>query len=257
VPVTVLVGENRESGTSFLVDYWDPAPDDAALEALADSPLRKRVRDELVSHLAIVLHSPCESCKDGRAAAALEHVRRRHAADPGLGIAVLQLNRQDPAERLLLSFSGISPDGPDWVGVAFGRGKLMYPPLSGEEITESALNDLIEQARAACSCSKPLPSMGVDLPMRWPATLDSAVVALNPGAAALQPAAAGVTLTGALPVAKPVWSSAEATPIASESTSVVVPYEWPVSVSPRKVILLVLGALCVAVLVASRWLYSR
>jgi hypothetical protein len=181
LPVTVLVGTNRETGVNFVIQHWEPAPTDEELAALAGSPLREQLQRELGRQLAVVLYAPCLDCEDDRVPAMLNLVGRewQDVQGTGLGVSVIEVDRTDPAERLLLSFAGVAPDGPDWVGVVFGRGKLMNPPLIGEEITPAALNGLLEQVLADCSCSKPLPSMGVDLPMVWTAELDDQVVALG------------------------------------------------------------------------------
>jgi len=59
------------------------------------------------------------------------------------------------------------PDGPDWVGVVFGRMKLMAPPLLGAEITVERLNELIGQLTQECSCLRSTQSMGVDMLCPW------------------------------------------------------------------------------------------
>lgn len=181
LPVTVLVGTNREIGVNFVIQHWEPAPTDDELAALAGSPLRERLQQELGRQLAVVLYAPCENCEDDRVPAMLNQLDREWQNVQGseLGVSVIEVDRSDPAERLLLSFAGLAPDGPDWVGVVFGRGKLMNPPLMGDEITSAGLNGLIEQVLVDCSCSKPLPSMGVDLPMVWTAALDDQVLALS------------------------------------------------------------------------------
>jgi hypothetical protein len=177
----VLVGTNREIGVNFVIQHWEPAPTDEEFASLARSPLRERLQQELGRQLAVVLYAPCENCEDDRVSAMLSQLDRewKNVQGSELGVSVIEVDRTDPAERLLLSFAGLAPDGPDWVGVVFGRGKLMNPPLIGEEITPAGLNGLIEQVLMDCSCSKPLPSMGVDLPMVWTAELDEQVVALG------------------------------------------------------------------------------
>ena len=181
LPVTVLVGTNREIGVNFVIQHWEPAPTDDELAALAGSPLRERLQQELGRQLAVVLYAPCENCEDDRVPAMLGQLDREWQNVQGseLGVSVIEVDRNDPAERLLLSFTGLAPDGQDWVGVVFGRGKLMNPPLIGDEITPAGLNGLIEQVLVDCSCSKPLPSMGVDLPMVWSAALDDQVLVLS------------------------------------------------------------------------------
>jgi hypothetical protein len=64
----------------------------------------------------------------------------------------------------------------------------MTPPLVGNEISGERLGELIEQLVQECSCSKPLPSIGVDLLMVWHDELDASVVTMNP--VAMNPVAA-------------------------------------------------------------------
>lgn len=210
LPVTVLIGTNRETGLNFVIQHWEPAPSDDELSALADSPLREKLQQELGRQLAVVLYAPCATCDDDHVPAMLGLLQREWQNVQGseLGVGVIEVDRTDPAERLLLSFAGLPPDGPDWVGVVFGRGKLMNPPLVGDEITPAALNGLLDDVLADCSCSKPLPSMGVDLPMAWAPELDDQVVALGTPVDVVEPDP--ITLTGL--TATPAVSS---TPIPS------------------------------------------
>jgi hypothetical protein len=78
---------------------------------------------------------------------------------------------------------GLEPSGPDWVGVVFGRGKLLGPPLVGEEITSAAIGHQLEELTQDCTCSKPLSAMGVDLPMCWNSRFDAVVPELSGPAA--------------------------------------------------------------------------
>ena len=79
----------------------------------------------------------------------------------------VKLDRHDERERTLVSFMGLPPDGPSMAGVVFGRGKLMSPPLVGPAISRKRINELVDQINQDCNCSKPLPSLGVDLPLVW------------------------------------------------------------------------------------------
>ena len=55
----------------------------------------------------------------------------------------------------------------------------MSPPLQGDAITEASIRQLVDQVRQACSCSKPLATMGVDLPMAWYPEVDANVVLMD------------------------------------------------------------------------------
>ena len=96
-----------------------------------------------------------------------------------IGLSVIRLDRSDPDEQLLCRFMGIRPDSPDTLCVAFGRGKLMSPPLIGDEITADNIHTLITQIRQACSCSKPLSTMGVDLPLVWSDANDLNIILMD------------------------------------------------------------------------------
>ncbi len=179
LPVVVLVGRNYGTGENFVVDHWEPAPQVEDLEALKTSPVRKQLQQELGRRLAVVLYSPGWGNGEGATQKVLDEFTRNWPASKSLGIIVIRLDRSDPSERCLLSFAGVPPpEGPDWVGVVFGRGKLMAPPLVGEAITVQRLQEQIAQLDQDCSCSKPLPSLGVDVPLVWNDRLDAAVVPL-------------------------------------------------------------------------------
>ena len=183
LPVVVLVGKDYGVGESFVIDHWEPGPRSEDLAALETSPVRGQLQQELGRRLAVLLYAPAQGLDSSTAKAVLDEAVSKWSGAEGLGISVVQFDRTDHRERMLLSFSGIEGAGPDWVGVAFGRGKLMTPPLIGNEISGERLGELIEQLVQECSCSKPLPSIGVDLLMVWHDELDASVVSMNPVAA--------------------------------------------------------------------------
>jgi hypothetical protein len=178
-PVVALVGTNHESGRSFVIDHWEPSPSHDELNLLLHSPTRAKLQEELGRNLAVVLFAPCTNCDHDAVAAMLQQSANQWREKAELGVSVVEIDRTDPAERLLLRFAGLRPEGPNWVGVVFARGKLMNPPLLGEEITPDRVDELVKQVLAECACSKPLPSIGVDLPLLWPASLDEAVIELS------------------------------------------------------------------------------
>lgn len=182
LPVVVLIGYDRAGRRSFVIDHWEPSPAPADLEALKTSPLREAIKREIGARWAVLLHSPGAS-SDGRTSAVLDAVVKEWAEKHDPGVSVVRFDRHDPRERLLVSFAGIDPDGPDWVGIAFGRGKLLAPPLQGAEITEEAVDALLSQLVEICSCLRPPAMMGVDIPMTWEEELDEKVVSLVPPAA--------------------------------------------------------------------------
>ncbi len=92
---------------------------------------------------------------------------------------MITLDRHDPAEHLLCRFMGLRADSPDTLCVAFGRGKLMSPPLVGDEINSENIHGLVTRIRQACSCSMPLPTIGVDIPLVWSDAVDSTVILMD------------------------------------------------------------------------------
>jgi hypothetical protein len=178
-PVVALVGTNHETGRSFVIDHWEPSPTGDELNLLVHSPIRAKLQEGLGRNLAVVLFAPCSDCDHEAVAAMLQQSADHWREKAELGVSVVEIDRTDPAERLLLRFAGLRPEGPNWVGVVFARGKLMNPPLVGEEITPDHVDELVKQVLAECACSKPLPSIGVDLPLVWTALLDDAVIELS------------------------------------------------------------------------------
>jgi len=167
MPVVALVGQNAGAGRSFVIDHWEPSPSADDLAALKSSPVRQQLSQELGQHVAMILFSPALDYDDGAAREVLEKTVEKWSGTDRPGVSVIQLDRSDPRERILSSFCGLDPQGPHWVGVVFGRGKLMFPPLQAAEISFKKLDEVILQVDQDCSCSKPLPSMGVDIPLVW------------------------------------------------------------------------------------------
>jgi len=94
------------------------------------------------------------------------------------GVSPITLDRNDPDEELALSFLGIPPEGPDWVGIVFGRGKAMDPWM-GEDINEVMLNGQLETLIGECSCLTTASGLGVDLPMAWTEEMTAQMVPLR------------------------------------------------------------------------------
>ncbi|MFH1068869.1 MAG: hypothetical protein V1794_04530 [Candidatus Glassbacteria bacterium] len=180
LPVVVLTGRPSASTgrSNFVVDHWEPGPAEDDLKLVESSPARERIRELVGRKLAVVVYVPGNDGGSPIGREAVEAVAGRWSERESLGVEVLEVDRGDEAERLLLSFMGVGRDGPDWAGVVFGRGKLM-PPLQGEEITEAALEGQLQILLGDCSCLQNPRALGVDLPLAWEAALDSAVVAFR------------------------------------------------------------------------------
>ena len=179
LPVTVLVGRDNGTATSFVIDHFEPAPSDEQLASLLNSPLRQKLADQLARHIAVLIYAPQDSTSvdeiDDRVISSVES----RIENERIGLSVIRLDRSDPDEQLLCRFMGIRPDSPDTLCVAFGRGKLMSPPLIGDEITTDNIHTLVTQIRQACSCSKPLSTIGVDLPLVWSAANDAGIILMD------------------------------------------------------------------------------
>jgi hypothetical protein len=209
LPVVVLAGWHPAERRSFFIDYWEPGPSIEDLEILKESPVRQAIRCELVRKLAVLLYVRGTDSDADSAEKVLDSVVDTWSKKEPLGVSVVILDRSDERERGLLSFMGVERTGPDWVGVMFGRGKLM-PPLQGTEITEAQLSELIQFLVGECTCLRPPSSFGVDIPMVWEETLDSAIVPLrvidNPIGLAWNPPA--ITEAGSSPFGRRIFTTA-------------------------------------------------
>jgi hypothetical protein len=179
LPVTVLAGWDSVRRRPFHVDHWEPAPTSQEMEVLARSSVRDAIKRDAAGHWAVLLFSRGTDAQSGAAATVLDAVVKKWAAEQPPGVTVVPLDRSDPKERLLQTFIGLPPSGPDWVGVLFGRGKLMAPPLEGDAITEENVNRLVELLFQPCTCLQSSMSPGVDIPLIWEPRLDATVVALG------------------------------------------------------------------------------
>ncbi|MBN2290501.1 MAG: hypothetical protein JXQ83_14300 [Candidatus Glassbacteria bacterium] len=178
-PVVVLAGGNSNwrSRPSFLIDHWEPEPSAADLEVLASSPAREEIRSEAARRLAVLVYVPASDSGSG-ALEVLESVARRWSAEEPLGVGLVQVDRKDQRERLLLAFMGAADAGPGLAAVVFGPGKMSVP-LRGGEITAERLDRLIDPLSGDCTCLQSPYALGVDIPMKWDETHDRAVVALR------------------------------------------------------------------------------
>jgi len=178
-PVTVFSGYHKLGNRKFYICHWEPGPAPDDLGELLTSPLREKIRTELLSKMALFLYVPGTENKQARQI--IDDAARRWSEKEKQGVSVLQMDRSDPAERVLLSFMAIEDSGPEWTAVIFGRGKMM-PPILGDDITEAELDRQLETLVGECTCLRSASSFGVDLPMIWGATEDAQIVPLrSPG----------------------------------------------------------------------------
>lgn len=180
VPVTALVGRFVAQRHAFVIDHWEPGPTDEELAALLASPARDAMKERITEVWATLLYAPGttlgNSSQPGvNVDAVLEAVSKKWAAEQPPGIAVVRFDRADPKERVLRAFTGIREEGPNWLAIVYGKGKLMAPPLEGADITEDNLNRLLEALAVPCTCLAEVTVQGVDIPMTWGDDLDALV----------------------------------------------------------------------------------
>ncbi len=167
MPVVVLSGYHRVENRTFFIHHWKPLPDEKSMKAIQTSPVRELLRNELGKKLAIFLYVPGTSGKSVEKLEVIVKVIDRWNRKNALDISMLSIQRNNEQEKLLLAFMGIQDEGPEWVGIVFGKGTLMFPPLRGDEITEYNLEQQLEILLLNCSCLRSASSLGVNIPMIW------------------------------------------------------------------------------------------
>lgn len=181
-PVTVLVGVSLFLQQAFVIEHWEPAPADAALAALRTSPSLDAAKQHLVDVWAVVLYARGTGEDAGQGKAVLEEMVKRWTSEHAPGIRLVVLDRGDVREKILCSFAGIKPEGPDWAGIMFGRGRLMGPPLQGADITEENVHRLLNNLTVPCTCLQESIALGIDVPLVWEARLDQKFASLEAAA---------------------------------------------------------------------------
>jgi len=180
LPVVALIGEFPSPRRPFVIDHWEPTPTEADLNTLIESPARKAIQEALLKSWAVVAYSSGKNGESDDTKSMFDAVERKWAEEQSPGISVVRFDRADASERILCAFAGIKDDGRDWAGVVFGKGKLLAPPLRGEDVAEANLNSLLENLAAQCTCLQQSNTVGLDIPMVWNDAMTSKVVALPP-----------------------------------------------------------------------------
>lgn len=180
MPVVVLVGLSPATRYPFVIDHWEPEPSNEDLAILERSPAREAIQQNAMNSWALLLYSAAAG-SDGRdLRGKLDAVVEKWNKRQLLELKCVNVDRTDPRERLLCAFTGITSAGPDWVGVVFGRGKLMAPPLLGAQIGETNLTKLVEGLAVPCTCLQDPATLGLDIPMPWDSSLDAAAISIGP-----------------------------------------------------------------------------
>ncbi len=166
LPVTVFVARHTAGRRAFVVDHWEPGPTPEELVNLLDSPLRKAIRSDVPLSRAVLLYAPPTGENPDAYKGMLEGIVEAWA-EKEEDVALALLERPAPEERALMAFAGIPESGPAWLGLIAGCGKLLFPPMKGEDITEVAVNQILDLLIQPCTCIADPASLGVDLPMQW------------------------------------------------------------------------------------------
>ncbi|MCP4642346.1 MAG: FtsX-like permease family protein [bacterium] len=175
LPVTVLVGRQGSSARQFVLDHWERVVTDDDLAVLATSPARDALKKRVVEDDAVLLYSP----GDGAAKEMLTKLAADHTAETG-PVSLVSFDRTDDDERVLTAFAGVGDSNEDWVAVTFARGKLLAPPLMGEDIQREHVDALLQNLEAPCTCIQDSSAMGIDLLMTWDEELDALAAPVMP-----------------------------------------------------------------------------
>jgi len=175
LPVVVLATRHAGHIGAKVVDQWHPAPDEKDLDVLLLSPVRNAIREKAPSNMALLVYSPgtdrdsrnMENRLQKMAGKWLDGRTGKKKGKKKVAISILLLNRKDPRERTLVSFAQIPESGSDWLGIFAGPGKMMIPPMKGEQISKKNLTAHLDQLAGKCTCRVDVRGMGVDIPMKW------------------------------------------------------------------------------------------
>ncbi len=170
-------------------------PDQVSLDAVmdmvasaVDSPLRARLRDELVEALCVLLVLSGDDPSVARRVAR----EARLAGERIVGTTneldkivqrpplVIVLDKDDADEQVLLWSLGLVDEQSEPTDVRLimltGRGELRGPVLRGEQATEEAIHGLLEMLGRSCSCTTDDSWLsGPVIPLEWGEDLQAAV----------------------------------------------------------------------------------
>lgn len=184
-PAAVLVSPH-ETSLTIPIERPDERPGEAfassvrsALQQLTDSPLRDRLVRQLVSSYAVVLlleSTDAEANKRARQAArsAMEDIEQqmKFMPKPIARGPVLEVLKADalPSEKILLWSLGMAGESlhEPRAAVLYGRARWIGPVLTGEDINERILFNILSIVGADCECGlDPILIRGTILPIRW------------------------------------------------------------------------------------------
>jgi hypothetical protein len=172
-PVTVLSGWQSARRKGFYIDHWEPRPSQKQLAAIVSSPARDKIAAVLPKSLAVLVYIPGDGA--GQASRTVESVVKDRPQGDALATQIVRVDRRDENERLLLSFLGVAPSGPDVVAVIAGAGTVM-PSLQGKDVTAQRIEEELAILVGECSCLQTAARIGVNLPLVWTKAMTDAVV---------------------------------------------------------------------------------
>ncbi len=184
MPIVALVRDpvKPDAGEALrvsVVDYWTPCPSSDDLAVAFHSPVRARLQDALIEWWAVVLYSPRPGGDGGNREALIQDMAARWAQKQSPGITVVTLDRTDPAERLLVRLLGLSKHEEDWAAIVFGKGRVLIPPMVGDEISVGAIDNALESLAVQCTCLQEYTTIGVDMPFAWADDMNGRVIGLT------------------------------------------------------------------------------
>ncbi len=206
MPATFFSGRHPTESRAVVLTQWTPAPDVSVLEGLhANTTLAQIARDTPEFWAALVYARGTGAPRRD----AVENVVAQWRTHHGPGVALHELDRHDPDNALLCAVADIAADGEDWVGVVFGRGRLLLPALQGDAITARKLDRLLSGLQDFSTCPLHTAAMGIDLPMRWDETYTERYAHLEASGALHEPLLANTLpfLFSEMPSGARIWST--------------------------------------------------
>ncbi len=179
---------HHPDGRSLVVDIWSAdALDVVKLNSITDSPLRRRLLDEVFTYYAFCLLVEGEdAAKNARALEVIEgaftelgkiYDQMPKAVGERPRLTTLPHARRGE-ERVLLFGLGIEESGREpTFAVIMGRGRRVGPVLVDEEISPTAVFGILNSVGQSCECDLDRSWMqGPRVPLRWDAAAKERVV---------------------------------------------------------------------------------
>jgi len=166
LPQVVLVARHAPSKFSMVADAWTPAPSDEELALVLDSPLRQKLRADAALNLCVIVFSK-GAAGDTANLDMLKGLVEEWETEKEQEIVLIELDRNDPHERMFIQFTDINEEDSDWAAVFAGRALMLFPPFRGEYITRNNIIKKLEQLNMPCTCILDPRRMGVEIPIIW------------------------------------------------------------------------------------------